>query len=179
MSNEFTNAVTTREAAHHAVSVAYVHAKVLLEDGKRVRISCEVDDDPVTVRQHRFFHGPLLRQISEQVRVEGQRYARELWKEHLKNVLLPDEWVMRKLPFVIDKATGKPKPSKKAVPFRLPKSLAGLSVKDMSDFIDRSIAHAATEWGVEFRFNLDEREAVRYVAPVRRVKQAAGEAATA
>ncbi len=52
------------------------------------------------------------------------------------------------------------------------KSTEALSIKGYSDFLDRCIAHATTEWNVQFRFLAEERDAVRYVAPARKPRTA-------
>ncbi len=176
MTDKFMRIVRTKEEAHDAASRAYAFAKMLVAEGKAVHFTCAEDQDPVTVKQYRFFHGPVLKQISEQVVLDGQRYARAVWKKHLKDLLIPDEFEMQR-PLVIDKATGKLRPAKKPFPVKKDKSLADFDVQSMSDFIDRVIAYAATEWGVGFRFLAEEREAVRYREPAKKREAAEAEAA--
>lgn len=149
--------VSTREEAHDAVMRAYVVAKGLIADGKRARITVGEDDDSVSVRQRRFLHGPVLTQISEQVRVDGMRYVTAIWKEYFRNLFLGSrhEEFGRTL-------------------IELRNSTEDLGVKAYSEYIDRVIAHATTEWSVAFEFDPNEREAVRYKAPVRkRAREAA------
>lgn len=143
----------------------YRAGEAMIQAGQRVHVTLGEDQDTLTLRQLRFFHGPVLQQISEQVVVGGVRYAREVWKEHLKDLFIPDHFEMRRAPFVRDARTGAWRPSKRAVPVRRPKHISELGVKRCSLFIDQVLAHAATEWGVEFVFEFDEREAVRYVPP--------------
>lgn len=158
--------VSTREGAHAAITQAYAVAKTLLADGKRVQISVGEDSDPITIKQRRFYHGPVLGQISEQVRVAGERYVMDVWKEHLRVLFLPDKWEMRK-GLKYDKKVCRLVPAKRATPHRIRSSTENLSIKAYSELLDKVIAHAATEWGVVFTFDRLEREAVRYVRPVR------------
>ena len=145
--------------------------ETMLADGKLPHIELTEEGDTMTLRQLRFIHGPILQQISEQVVVEGVRYTREVWKEHLKDLFIPDQFVMVRLPYVRDKA-GNWKPSRRKVPRKVEKSLLDLKNEARSIFIDQVLAHAAVEWGVEFVFKFDEREAVRYHPPKRKAKPA-------
>lgn len=154
--------VTTREDAHRAAVDLYAQAQALIADGKRVRMLAEEDDDPKTLRQMRFIHGPVLNQIAEQVVVDGRRYTVDTWKLFFKNLILEREprFEMVRLPGW-----------KRATPQRQRWSLRELGIKRCSLFIDEVIAHAATEFGVQFVFDIDEREAVRYRAPARKTEQ--------
>lgn len=146
--------VDTREEAHQAVCDAYAVAKALLAGGQRVRIEVSEDRDPLTVRQRKFLHGPVLEQISEQVRVDGRRYARGVWKEYLRSLFLGSEYVQ-----VGDRTV------------EVRRSTEDLDVREYSQYIDRVLAHAATEWGVEFVFREGEREAVIYRARAPKTKE--------
>lgn len=157
--SEFRVVALTRERLYEAIVNAYTFGKMLLLEGKRVVLIVMELEDSLTARQRRFFHGPLLKQISEQVRLpDGTRYMPAVWKQYLKERILEREprWVEIRLP-----GQG---------PRMLRKwwSTEELGVKRYSDFIDESIAIAATEWGVAFRFLADERDAVRYTAPQRK-----------
>lgn len=167
----------TAEGWRAAATAGFRAGEALIQDGKRVRLKVEEDDDPLTLRQLRFIHGPVLQQISEQVRVNGIQFAKDVWKKHLKDVLIPDEFVMVRAPFVRDSITGAWRPSKRKAPVKAEKSFRTMGVKRCSLFIDAAIAHAATEWGVQFRFLIDEREAVRYKPPVRAGRKEAEEVA--
>jgi len=151
--------VRTREDAHTACRQGYALAQALLMDGKRVHVLVSEDDEPVSVKQHKFFHGPCLQQISEQVRVNGELFTRDIWRRHLKNLILE-----RKPRYEMVKLPGQ----KRATPRRKYWSLTELGVKRYSLFIDEAIAIAASEWGVVFHFITEERDAVRYVAPARK-----------
>lgn len=154
MSEAFIRTVETREEAHQAVIDAYALAKLLIADGKRVCFQVGEDADPMTAKQRRFLHGPVLQQISEQVLLEGRRYARAVWKEHLRDLFLGSEFVQL---------------AGKTVEIR--KSTEDLSARDYSTYIEQVLAHAATEWGVVFRFREGEREAVIYRAKAQQPKE--------
>lgn len=170
MSDSHTRIVRTREEAHEAVMQAYVVAKTLIQDGKRVRVSVEEDAEPITIKQRRFLHGPVLSQISEQVRVGGERYVMDIWKEFFRKEFLGDKFVMLKKPRW-DKKLCQLVQAKRATPHRVRISTEDLSIKQYSEYIDRVIAHAATEWAVAFVFLAGEREAVQYVRPVAKQKE--------
>lgn len=166
MNERQTRVVSTRLEAHEAVMQAYAVARTLIQDGKRVQISVGEDCDPVTVKQRRFLHGAVLPQIAEQVRVNSVRYVADIWKEYFRNEFLGHRYEVYALPG-----------AKRATPHRVRNSTEELSVKAYSGYIDRVIAHAATEWSVAFKFDEQERNAVRYVRPVakRRIDAETGE----
>lgn len=170
MSDHHTRIVSTREEAHEAAMQAYTVARALIQDGKRVRISAEEDSEPITIKQRRFLHGPLLGQISEQVRVGGERYVMDIWKEYFRKEFLGDRFEMRRKP-IWDKKLCCLVQSKRATPHRVRNSTEDLSIKQYSDYIDRIISHATVEWSVNFHFLAGEREAVRWVRAVAKQKQ--------
>lgn len=155
----------TPEQWHEGINAIYHAGKAMLEAGQRPHAVLDEEGDTLTLRQLRFIHGPILQQISEQVVVNGIRYTKEVWKAHLKDLFIPDRWVMVQAPFVRDAKTGEWRPSKRKVPRKVEKSLLNLKNEARSIFIDQVLAHAAVEWGVQFVFKFDEREAVRYVPP--------------
>lgn len=133
----------TREDAYEAISAGYDLAKLLIEDGRAVEIIVREFDPNMTIRQRKFLHGPVLQQISEQARDKGQRYVRKVWKEHFRERFLGSDWVMRD-----------------GVAVEVPISSESLGIALYGEFIDKVIAAGATDWSVEFHFDLDEREAV-------------------
>lgn len=172
MTAQLERTAATPDAWRIACTTIYRAGEALIADGKEVRASVCEHDNPLTLRQLRFIHGPILQQISDQVRVNGVQFTKEAWKVHLKDLFIPDEWEMRQVPFVRDLKTGKWRPSRRRVPVKKDKSLKDLGVKRCSEFIDKVLAHAAIEWGVEFVFTFDEREQVRYRPAARRARQA-------
>lgn len=164
MTTRHIRVVSNRMEAHEAVMQAYSIAKRLIDDGKRVQIQVGEDADPVSIKQRRFFHGPVLTQISEQVRVSGERYTPDVWKEYFRKLFLPDRFEMRRVP-VYDKAQCMLVQPKRATPYRVRSSTEELGVKKYSEHIEKVIAHAATEWAVAFKLDPREHAATRYVRP--------------
>lgn len=170
----------SRETAHAAANEAYAQARVLIDLGKRIKLTVEEAEDELSIKQRGFLHAAVLPQIADQVRMpDGTKYAPGIWKEHLKDLFIADKWDMVRLPFVRDRKTGAWKPSTKKVPVKRRKSTEALSCKQYSEFIDKSIAYAATEWRVEFVFITEERDAVRWVAQPKKKSQRQVEEATA
>lgn len=175
MSDRLERVVRTREEAHQAMVAGYALAKAILDNGGRVSVAVGEDEEPITVKQLRFFHGPCLQQIAEQVVVEGQRFTKPVWKQHLKDLFIPDRFDMVR-GLVLDSRTGKFRLAKRATPRKREKSLADLSVKQMSELIDKTLAYASTEWGVRFELDPLDREAVRYYPPARKAAARSEEA---
>lgn len=132
----------------------------------RLRLVLGFDRDDKSARQRRFYHGVILKQISEQAVVCGVRYALEVWKEQMRRLFLPDEFVSVRMPG-----------AKRATPQRVRVSTESLSVKQYSELIDKVMAYAVADLGVVFDVDAAEREAVRYVKPVRKARAAEGVAA--
>jgi len=112
--------------------------------------------DDVTVKQHKFYRGPVLKQIAEQA---PGGWTQKAWHELFRREILGTETVKVEV-------AGRKRPT---VYQRL-RSTADLSVKQMSEFIDAVIALMVNTYGVRFVFDEDEREAVRYRRPARKVK---------
>lgn len=156
---EFRVIALTRERLHSGLRDAYEFGKLLLLEGRRVVLVVMELEDSLTIRQRGFFHKAVLGQISEQVVVDGRRYDKEIWKTHLKNRILErnPRWKEIHLP-------GAPEPFL----VRMWWSTEELGVKAYSEFIDESIAVAASEWNVDFHFWPNERDAARYTPPRRK-----------
>ncbi len=149
--------IATVGALKQPMLTAYAHAKSIIENGSMVELRVQPSTQPVTLLQFRFFHGPVLRQVSEQVRDEkGNLYTTDVWKRYFKNQILERNPRYKRI-----KMPGKTH----AVPVRKWWSLKELGVRRMSKFIDETIAMAQVDWNVEFRFEFREREAVRYNKP--------------
>lgn len=168
----------TREALHAAVTQLYEHAKQRIagapdkvdqDTGEMAprtwRLVFGEDADDLTVRQRGFLHAAVFPQISEQARLNGIGATPAGWKEWYRAEFLGWKWAVVDIP---GKQTKTGKPVKKRMKVRI--STEDLSAKQYSDYIDRVIAHAVTDFGVTFHFQADEREAVRYRAPARRRK---------
>ena len=146
--------VSLREDAHQAATDAYTSAKTLLQQGRRARITVEIDDDPLTLQQRRHYHGPVLKAISEQARVDGQRYTRAVWKEFYRSLFLPDRFVMERRPKWNAKKARFVMPREPS-PYPVRRSTEELTVREYACFVERVMAHAAVEFGVTFE---DEEE---------------------
>ena len=140
------------------------------EDGEvpgpgRLRIVLGFDRDDKSAKQRRFLHGVVLMQIADQARPNGDTFAMPVWKEFYRAMFLGHTWEMLKLPG-----------QKRATPRKARVSTESLSVKQYSEYLDKVLAHAATELGVAFDLDPIEREEVRYVRP-KRAKQPEAETA--
>lgn len=162
----------TREALHATVLRLYEVArdraaanqdKVDRDTGEvapRVwRFTFGEDLEDLTAKQRRFLHGVVFKQMAEQLVVNGQQFHLSTWKEHCREKFLGtrQEEVLR------------PDLTVELIDVRV--STEDLTIKQYSEYIDRVIAYATTELGMEFNFDQQEREAVRYRKPQRRKAQ--------
>lgn len=163
MSDEYRALIFTEATAREKFIAAMAHAACMLKNGERVLVTVGPAIEPVTILQRRFLHGPVLRQIAEQVKLpDGSRFTEDIWKEYLKKRLLKPEWKVYRLPG-----------AKKATPHRVAPSTERLGIRAYAKFIDESIDYMTAEWGVQFRFEMSEREAVRYQPTPRKAKESA------
>lgn len=88
--------VSNPRQAHEAVLELYqTQIKPHTCNGKRGRITWETINHHLRHELRKMFHGPILRDFSEQVwlpdPVTGKRvrYAPKVWKEHLKDLFCP------------------------------------------------------------------------------------------
>lgn len=126
---------------------------------RTLRIVVGQDFEDKTVKQRGFLHAAVFPQIAEQVVVDGRQFAAKVWKEHYREKFLGSRWESIHMP-------GK----KRATPRKVRVSTEDLSIKQYSEYIDRVIADAVTEFGVEFVFDQQEREAVRWKRKPRKAK---------
>lgn len=167
-----------KEALHAAFRRAYEMAKVSVcaaglervdGDGEihrrqwRIVFGEEVDDR--SLRQNRFYWGVVLKQISQQA---PGGWTADAWHEAWKRTVLGYE-------IVSVQVAGR----KRRAVYRRLRSTSALTVKQMSDYLDQVIATATTDLGVVFDFDLQEREAVRYVKPKRKTAAVEREAVPA
>jgi hypothetical protein len=129
---------------------------------RQLRIVIGPDVDALTVKQRGFYHAAVIKQITEQARDEdGRAYDFKVWKEHLRKKFLGANG----LRWETYRAPGE----KRARPHAVRISTENLSVKQYSELIDKVIAYATTELNVEFVFDHQEREAVRWKRKPRKV----------
>jgi hypothetical protein len=160
MSDEFRAFIHTGDEGRVVFQQAMAHARAMVDNGERVLVVVGPALEPISIRQRRFLHGPALGQISEQARVNGERYTVDTWKEFYRRMFLGTNgarYEMQRLPG-----------AKRATPRRVPVSTETLGIRAYATFIDQIIAHAATELNVHFHFEQGEREATR---PTRRQRQ--------
>jgi len=106
---------------------------------ERLRVTIEPEEDAKTVQQGKFYWGVVLMQISEQAQIEGQRYTVDAWHELFKRQMLPRA---SKRAYVAGK--------KRPVVTTTIGTTKGLGIRKMSAFIEKVIAYAVTELGVQF-----------------------------
>ena len=111
----------------------------LIDAGKRVAITAMEEEDSKSIRQRRFYHRYVLVEIAEQAKVNGEKFAMPVWKEHFREQYVGSAWKVYK-----DPMTGKKKRRKIRV------STEDLGVRAYSKLIDQVSAFAATELGVTF-----------------------------
>ncbi len=166
----FVGAYRVAEAKAAAAGLEYVDADGEIHP-RRWRLTFGEDQEDIRAKQRGFLHVAVFPQIADQVRVMGERYVAKVWKEFYRKLFLPDQWEMR-ADLKWDPEQRVMVPAKRKTPHRVRVSTEDLgSVKAYSDYIDRVIAHAVTEFGVAFNFDRQEREAVRWKAKKRKAKQ--------
>lgn len=131
--------VRTREGAHRVVKLAYEKAQALIADGKQVRILTEEAEDTRSLQQNAFYWAVVLREISEQARIEGVQWSADAWHQYAKRTYLGYE-IKRTV------IAGR---KRKAVSRQL-RSTTKQSVKRMSKYLDELMAFAVTDLGVRF-----------------------------
>lgn len=130
----------TPEQATRAVSAQLVpFCRALWQDGERVSLVAQAEEDAKTVQQGRFYWGIVLKEISEQARIDGVQYSAEAWHELMKRTHLPRR---KKLVRVAGK--------KRPVVTTTIGTTQGIGIKRMSAFIEAVLAFASTDLGVEF-----------------------------
>lgn len=163
----FTAIAMDHEQAHAVCSQAYQVAKAEIDNGANVQVSVALAVEPVTVKQRKFLHGPVLSQISEQVRIGGERYVIKVWKDYFHDLFLPDEWHLERR-FHLDKATGELVPDKRATPRRVRISTEELGPKAYAQHTEKIIDYATVEWGVVFQFQREEQDLRAHFQPRRK-----------
>jgi hypothetical protein len=129
---------TSPQAAHDACEEAWRIVKGLTLCGKPVRIVAGEYDRDRSLEQNRFYWGPLLGAISDQVRTPD-KWTAEAWHQLFRRQFLG---------FKIEKqvVAGKKKP----VIIRRLRSTRDLTVKQFAEYVEKITAYAVTELGVVF-----------------------------
>lgn len=120
-----------RQESQYLAMCAYVRNnwKAMADQEKPLVVTVSEYKDKRHNQQNRLMWA-LLRQISDQAMISGQRYTDDCWHEELKGRLLG---------FVDLPGGGK-----------MPISTASLNVAEFADYVNRLTAYAATELGVIF-----------------------------
>lgn len=169
--SEFVRFCGSKSDAHSAAVDGYEAARLLIADGKRVKVVVKEADDELSIAQRGFLHKAVLPQIAEQyVFPDGSRYAWQVWKEFWRARFLGDRWVLKAIPRW-DAKLGRMVQPKRKTPHRERVSTEDLSCKQYSEYTNKIIDHATLELGVNFVFIVGEREAATYHPPARKVRQ--------
>lgn len=131
--------VVDAEASHRAAVAAHALCKRLIADGQKARIRAQVVEDDRSLQQNSFYWAAVLRDIADQAAVGGQKYAAEAWHELFKRQFLG--YRFKKV--VI--AGRRRKVVKKEL-----RSTTDLSVRAMSEYLEKVIAFGVTDLGVRF-----------------------------
>ena len=137
--NKISVVVETIEEAHNWCKLIYDVAKAEIRNGKKIQITCDEAGDIRSLLQNRWYWGPFLGDISEQASIGGIRYTKDMWHEYGKREFLPRA-VKR------TKVAGRKHP----VVTRSLGSTSALSVRKMADYLERYMAFAVTDLGVQF-----------------------------
>lgn len=107
--------------------------------GNAVDIHAGPAQDDRTIQQNRFYWGVVLKETSQQAKVNGIGATPDGWHLYFKREHLGYEFTKTTLP-------GKKRPSV----IKTLRSTKGLKVKAMSNYLEQCMAQAATDFGVMF-----------------------------
>lgn len=138
MSETLDVVATSPQAAHDACAEAWRVAKTLTQAGKTVHIKAGEAEDQRSIEANKFYWGPLLGAISDQVRTP-ERWAPEAWHHLFRRKFLG--YSIKK-----EQVAGKKKP----VVIRRLRSTRDLTVKQFATYVEQITAYAVTDLGVAF-----------------------------
>lgn len=124
-------------ASIRAAFLPYVEKN--LREGLCLAVKVEELEDARSIRQNKFYWGVVLKEISEQAKINGIGATTDGWHLFFKRMHLGYGFKKTRLP-------GAKRPSIT----RTLKSTTGLSVKKMSLYLEQVQATAATDFGVTF-----------------------------
>jgi hypothetical protein len=107
--------------------------------GRRLAVTIRELEDERSLQQLRYYWGPMLGDISEQATIGGQKYSKDAWHELGKRQFLPRRVIKTRV-------AGRSRP----VVSTTIGSTKGLSVRKMSEYIERFQAFVVTDLGVVF-----------------------------
>lgn len=109
-----------------------------LEAGRQLVAEFRLLEDDITQRQRAYLHAVVLTEIAQYARPGDQQFPMKVWKEHFRA-----EFLGFKVVTSINPLTGRKHRRRQRI------STEDLGIKAMAEYIDRVIAYAATELGVE------------------------------
>lgn len=131
--------LATRDEAHAWCIKAFTQAKAILANEQQARLTLGPYELDRTIQQNRFYWGPVLGDIADQVILEGERWTKEAWHELCKRKFAGYE--IKKV-----RVAGR----KSKVVIRRLRSTTDFKVKPFSVYLEKVMAWAVTELGVKF-----------------------------
>ncbi len=104
---------------------------------KRIKLTAEEVEDDRTERQQGYYWGVILKDTSEQARIDGVKYTPEAWHELGKRLHLPRRKVKTKV-------AGRSRP---VVSMTLG-TTKGIGIRSMGTYMEKFIAWVSTDFGV-------------------------------
>lgn len=127
------------EQAHDVISrTLWPYAKDQTHHGRALVVEARLLEDAITDAQRGYLHGVVLTEIAAFARPGGEQFPMKVWKEHFRSEFLGFKTVTSINPF-----------TKKRVRRRVRVSTEDLGVRALAAYIDRVIAFAATDLGVQ------------------------------
>lgn len=130
------------QASRHLNGVVLPFARSQIAAGYKLYVEVGLQEDSLTDRQRGYYHGVILKEISQQAAPMGVKHNLAVWKEYFRAELLG--WKTRSC---VNPVTGKK--SRRRVRI----STEDLGVRAYANLIDQVTAYAVTELGV--RFSMD------------------------
>lgn len=109
------------------------------ESGEKVALKAETQEDELTDRQRRYYHGVILTEIAEQAQPNGQRFPMKVWKEYFREKYLGYRSVL-----YVNPMTGRKSRRRQRI------STEDLGVKRYSQLIEQVTAEAVTDLNCAF-----------------------------
>ena len=130
---------TPKQAEQHFKSVMLPWCRSMWQSGQALDIEVRLHEDAKTDAQRRYYHGVIVKQISQQARCEGRAHSLAVWKEHFRETYLGFKTVT-----TINPLTGKKHRRRVRI------STEDLGVRGYTKLIEQVTAFAVTELGVRF-----------------------------
>lgn len=133
--------VRTSEGARNVAVLVLQQARLMIADGKRVRLRCHEAKDTRSVKQNAYLWAGVYSEISLQAKICGERWISEAWHELFKRMFLGYRY--ERQPGIAGVSQDR------AV--RVLRSTTELSVKEMGAYLDQVLAYGTTDLGVTFQ----------------------------